>query len=67
MKEKENPTIQVRLHIDVIKKVEQRALALGYIKPSGDANISDYVRNLIIRDISNSHEILDGDNTHYDV
>ena len=42
--------IAVRLPEVLKKKAEAKAEALGYIKPSGEANLSEYIRNLIIND-----------------
>ena len=64
---KGNPTIQIRLHPDVIKKAEQRAKDLGFLKSSGEGNVSDYVRNLILLDINSKSIIIDGESPRYDV
>jgi hypothetical protein len=42
--------IGVRVPEAVKKKAEAKAKELGYIKPSGEANLSEYIRNLIIND-----------------
>ena len=42
--------ITIRVSAEVRDKAEARAKTLGYIKPSGEANISQYVRNLILND-----------------
>lgn len=42
--------IAIRVPEAVKEKAEAKAKALGYIKPSGEANISEYIRNLIIND-----------------
>jgi len=42
--------IAVRVPEVVKKKAESKAKELGYIKPSGEANLSEYIRNLIIFD-----------------
>ena len=42
--------IAIRVPEAVKKKAEAKAKELGYIKPSGEANISEYIRNLIIND-----------------
>ncbi len=42
--------IAIRVPEVVKKKAEAKAKELGYIKPSGEANISEYIRNLIIND-----------------
>ena len=42
--------IVVRVPEAVKKKAKAKAKKLGYIKPSGEANISEYIRNLIIND-----------------
>ena len=43
--------IAVRVNRKLKCKAETIAIKLGYIKPSGEANVSEYVRNLIINDI----------------
>lgn len=62
-----NPMIQVRLHPDIIKKVEKRARALGFITPSDKSNLAGYVHSLILRDISSSTEIIDGKTEEYKI
>jgi len=42
--------IAVRVPEAVKKKAESKSKKLGYIKPNGEANISEYMRNLIIND-----------------
>ena len=42
--------ITIRVPDAVKRKAVTRAKELGYIKPSGEANVSEYVRNLIIYD-----------------
>ncbi len=42
--------IAIRVPEVIKKKAEAKAKELGYIKPSGEANISEYIRNLIIND-----------------
>jgi hypothetical protein len=42
--------IAIRVPEVVKKKAEAKAKKLGYIKPSGEPNISEYIRNLIIND-----------------
>lgn len=42
--------ITVRVPEVLKKKAEKKAKELGYIKPNGEANISEYIRNLIIND-----------------
>jgi hypothetical protein len=42
--------IAVRVPKVVKEKAESKAKELGYIKPSGEANLSEYIRNLIIND-----------------
>jgi hypothetical protein len=42
--------IAVRLPEVLKKKAESKAKELGHIKPSGEANLSEYIRNLIIND-----------------
>ena len=55
------------MHPDAIKKCEARAKALGYIKPTGEANVSEYIRSLVMRDINSQTEIIDGENARYDI
>jgi hypothetical protein len=64
---KGNPMIQVRLHPEIIKKVEQRARALGFITPSDKANLADYVRSLIMRDVNSNNEHLIDEPENYSV
>jgi len=42
--------IAVRLPEEVAKKAEEQAKKLGYMKPTKETNISEYIRNLIIND-----------------
>ncbi len=42
--------VSVRLPSAVFEKAKEKARRLGYIKPNGEANISEYIRNLIIND-----------------
>jgi len=42
--------IAIRVPEVVKKKAEAKAKELGYIKPNGEVNISEYIRNLIIND-----------------
>ncbi len=42
--------IGVRVPSKVYEKARSTARRLGYIKPGGEENISEYVRNLIIND-----------------
>ena len=42
--------IAVRVPEAVKEKAESKAKKLGYIKPGGEANLSEYIRNLIIND-----------------
>lgn len=67
MPTKGNPTIQVRLHPDVIAKASKRAIELGYITSTDQANLAEYVRNLILRDINSHGIIIDGENANYSV
>lgn len=62
-----NPAIQVRLHPQVMGKVEEKAKAAGYITPAGKANLADYVRSLIMRDLNTAAIIIDGQNENYNV
>ena len=67
MSTKGNPTVQIRLHPDVIKKCEQRAKDLGHIMPDGAGNVAGYIRSLVMRDINSGTEIIDGENAPYSV
>lgn len=67
MAESKECQVRIRLHPDVMKKVEARAKELGYIKPSGDANLADYGRSLILKDLNSSVIIIDGQNAEYKV
>ena len=40
----------IRLPEEIKRKAEEKARKLGYIKPSGNVNLSEYIRNLIIND-----------------
>jgi ribosome maturation protein Sdo1 len=42
--------IAIRVPEAVKKKAKAKAKELGYIKPSEEANLSEYIRNLIIND-----------------
>ncbi len=42
--------VSVRLSNAVVEKAKKKACQLGYIQPSGEANLSEYIRNLIIND-----------------
>jgi len=42
--------VSVRLSNAVVEKAKKKACRLGYIKPSGEVNLSEYIRNLIIND-----------------
>ena len=42
--------VSVRLPEKVLQQAAERAKRLGYIKPGGQENISEYIRNLIIND-----------------
>ena len=42
--------IAIRVPEAVKKKAEAKAKELGHIKPSGEANLSEYIRNSIIND-----------------
>jgi len=63
----ESKRIQVRLNEDSHKKAENRARDLGYIKPSGEVNMSEYVRHLILKDLNKSFEVIDGQSAEYKV
>lgn len=45
-----SPLVAVRLSESIKVKSEEQAKKLGYIKPNGEPNISEYIRNLIIND-----------------
>jgi hypothetical protein len=65
---KGNPMLPpVRMHQTIIDKVEKRAAELGYISPSGKANISEYIRSLIMKDLNSQAIIIDGENANYEV
>jgi hypothetical protein len=65
---KGNPMLPpVRVHASIIEKVEKRAKYLGYISPSGDANISEYIRSLIMKDLNSNAINIDGEDTGYEV
>ena len=40
--------VALRLSEKTYKQVYDKASELGYIKPNGEPNISEYIRNLII-------------------
>ena len=42
--------VAVRLPAAVMAQAREKAIRLGYIKPNGEPNISEYIRNLIIND-----------------
>jgi hypothetical protein len=42
--------VSVRMPEKVFRRAAERARELGYIKASGEENISEYIRNLIIND-----------------
>ena len=42
--------VSIRLPGKIYEKARETARRLGYIKPSGEANLSEYIRNLIIND-----------------
>jgi len=46
----ESRLVGIRLPNGVYEKAKAQARRLGYIKPNGEANISEYMRNLIIND-----------------
>jgi hypothetical protein len=65
---KGNPMLPpVRVHPSMLEKVEKRALSLGYITPAGKANISEYIRSLITKDLDSHLLIIDGNESNYDV
>ena len=43
--------IQVRLSDKMKEKIEARAKEKGFVKPSGNSNISAYIRSLIVMDL----------------
>ena len=50
------PRIYARISEDLKEKAKKRAHEMGQVKPSGNANISGYVRELIKKDIINLKE-----------
>ena len=42
--------IAIRLPDKVIEQAKDKAKEMGYIKPNGEPNVSEYIRNLIIND-----------------
>ncbi len=42
--------VAVRLPAPVVKVMRAQAQKLGYVKPDGEPNVSEYIRNLIIND-----------------
>jgi ribosomal protein S25 len=67
IKKQGNRAIQVRLHEDILKKVDKKARDAGYITPAGKANIAGYVASLIMKDLNTMAIIIDGKNNSYDV
>ena len=67
IKKQGNPAIQVRLHEEIMKKVEKKARDAGYITPAGKSNLAGYVASLIMKDLSTSAINIDGENKEYDV
>lgn len=59
--------VRIRLHPDIMKRVEARAKTLGYIKANGDANLADYGRSLILQDLNSNAIIIDGHIKEYKV
>lgn len=45
-----SPLVAIRLPEKIKAKAEQQATKLGHIKPNGEPNLSEYIRNLIIND-----------------
>ena len=50
------PRIYARISEDLKEKVKKRARERGQVKPSGDVNISGYVRQLIEEDTKNLNQ-----------
>lgn len=46
----QSPLIAFRLPQPVKDKADEQAVKLGYVKPDGTSNLSEYIRNLIIND-----------------
>jgi hypothetical protein len=46
-----SPMLQTRVPEEVVKKAEKRAEELGFVKPSGAINLSEYIRFLILKDL----------------
>lgn len=58
--------VQPRFAEEVIKKMEDRAMDLGYITPSGKPNLSAYVKSLVMTDL-NTHGIKIYDEIKYKI
>ena len=48
--------LYVRISDETDEKVKKRAKELGFVKPSGDSNISQYLRYLIREDVKENSE-----------
>mgnify|MGYP000906209703 CR=1 FL=1 len=59
--------IRIRIHPDIMPQIETRAKELGYIKPSGEANVAAYGRSLILQDLQKNTIIIDGHTEEYKV
>lgn len=44
--------IQIRVAMQIKKKAEAQAMEKGHIKPNGDPNVSEYVKQLILDDLN---------------
>lgn len=45
-----SPLVAIRLPEKIKQKAEAQAVKLGLVKPNGEPNLSEYIRNLIIND-----------------
>ena len=58
-----NPAIQVRIEPNFKKKVEERAIERGFVKPQGEANLPAYFKFLAMEDLTGK---LDGNVKKYE-
>lgn len=59
--------VRIRFSENDMIRIEARAKQLGFIKPSGEANVAAYGRSLILRDLEVTTIILDGQSAEYKV
>jgi hypothetical protein len=59
--------IQPRFAPEIMDRIEKRACELGFITPSGQTNLSAYVKYCVMQDINNKAIKLDGENEDYRV